>query len=154
MGHWPRKRQPSFPLSPDNKNGPRKFKSASPSGEKMCEPYPALLILAGGRKYTPNCAHNMRRFLHTAEVRGSSPLSPTTFLSTTCTIPRPGKTTVVPKFRLRKLFYDRPEVLIGQVRMNVCGRDGLMSQAEYQRDFSSIHLIMTSRARPMFPVWQ
>jgi hypothetical protein len=62
-----------------------------------------------------------RRFLHTVEVRGSSPLSPTIFLSTTCTIPQPGKTTVVPKIspessldiRSMRKIHSRAGTLIG-----------------------------------------
>jgi hypothetical protein len=38
-------------------------------------------------------------FLHTVEVTGSNPVSPTTFFSTTCVIPLPGKMAGVPKLR-------------------------------------------------------
>ena len=46
---------------------------------------------AGRLTQWPEC------YLHTVEVRGSNPLSPTIFLSTTCAIARPGKTACAPK---------------------------------------------------------
>gem|GEM_PF-3800271 len=36
-------------------------------------------------------------YLHTVEVTGSNPVSPIPLLSTTCTIPFPGKTAIMPK---------------------------------------------------------
>ena len=46
----------------------------------------------------PNCVQKEVRFLQTGEASGLCPLSPTILVSTTCTIPRPGKITVVLKF--------------------------------------------------------
>jgi hypothetical protein len=71
-----------------------------------------------------------RRYLHTGEVRGSSPLSPTIFfneLHNPTAKQNHSCAHICAQIRAGKLVYDRLEVLIRQVSIDFCGFAGLVA---------------------------